>query len=181
MKILVASDIHGSAYYAEKVIEAFKQEGADRILLLGDLLYHGPRNPLTKDYNPAKVAELLNQYADKIWAVRGNCDSEVDQMVLDFNISADFMPIVLNSITVIATHGHVYGPEQLPKMAQKFLLLFGHIHLPIAQKESYGYLGNPGSTSLPKEGNPSSYGILEETKWIVKTFEGEEIAAVNFD
>ena len=178
MKILVASDLHGSLYYTQKLIEIYQQEQADQILLLGDILYHGPRNPLPKDYNPAEVVKLLNSYADKIWAVRGNCDSEVDQMVLDFNISADMMPLHIEDTLVIATHGHIYNKQQPPKVSGTYLLLFGHIHIPMAQKTDFGFIGNPGSLVLPKDNHPSSYGLLTKDKWTVKDIGGEIIAEI---
>lgn len=180
MKLLVASDIHGSYDYAEKIIKAFHQEKADRLLLLGDFLYHGPRNPLPKGYDPLKVAELLNQYADQIWAVRGNCDSEVDQMVLDFDIMADYLPISINQIDIIASHGHIYNPEHPPKYSRPFLFLFGHIHIPIAEKADFGYIGNPGSASLPKA-KTNSYGVLDGNTWMVKDFEGEILESIEID
>jgi len=113
MKIFVASDIHGSAYYCRLLLEKFKQESADRILLLGDILYHGPRNDLPREYAPKQVIELLNPLKEKLFCVRGNCDTEVDQMVLNFPIFADYAVISLDNLTMYATHGHVYNNNNL--------------------------------------------------------------------
>ena len=117
MKYLIASDIHGSSYYCEKLLEAFEREQADRLLLLGDLLYHGARNDLPAEYSTKKVFALLNGIKDRILAVRGNCDSEVDQMVLEFPIMADYLLLQEEGLTIFATHGHLYGPENLPAVS----------------------------------------------------------------
>jgi len=171
MKILVASDLHGSLYYAKELERVFYSEGAKQILLLGDLLYHGPRNPLTRDYNPLAVSELLNKYAPLIWAVRGNCDSEVDQMVLDFKCDGDLFFFQSGDLDVIASHGHVYFPDNLPKSSRRFLFLSGHIHVPVAQSSQDAWIGNPSSLALPKDDIPS-YGILENRTWTIKDLAG---------
>ena len=180
MKVLVVSDIHGSVKYTKKLIEAFHQEEADQILLLGDVLYHGPRNALPEEYNPLEVAELLQEYIDCIWAVRGNCDSEVDEMVLGFDLSADYRLFHIDGMDVIASHGHIYHPDHLPKHRGGVLFLFGHIHIPLAEKREGNYIGNPGSVSLPK-GKTNSYGILENKMWIVKDFEGNILDSIKID
>ncbi len=173
MKIFVASDIHGSLYYANEMISAFLREGADKLLLLGDLLYHGPRNPLTKDYNPAEVATLLNSYSDKILAVRGNCDSEVDQMILNFPILADYALLPIGKTTVFMTHGHLFNLENPPKIGKGDILLHGHTHVPVAIKtDSFTYL-NPGSISLPKEDSNHGYMIIEGENFTWKKLCGE--------
>ena len=107
MKWMIASDIHGSAFYCEKMLKAFEREQADKLLLLGDILYHGPRNDLPKGYAPKKVIELLNNIKEKILCVRGNCDAEVDQMVLEFPVLADYMLLFDGTCAIYATHGHV--------------------------------------------------------------------------
>lgn len=180
MKILVASDIHGSLTYTHKVMEAYQRENAERLLLLGDLLYHGPRNPLPDGYDPLMVSQLLNSHAGLIWAVRGNCDSEVDQMVLDFEMMADYMPLCVNGMNIIASHGHIYNPENLPKQQGKIFFLFGHIHLPVAEKTAFGYAGNPGSAALAKNGIPS-YGLLDNQQWVIKDFENRIIEKIEID
>ena len=173
MKWFIASDIHGSAYYAEKMIEAYKRENADKMLLLGDILYHGPRNDLPRDYAPKKVIPLLNAEKERI-CVRGNCDAEVDQMVLDFPIMDDFVLIEEEGMMIFATHGHVYNEDKLPD--GKFdILLHGHTHVPVAKEhEDYTYI-NPGSVSIPKEDSHHGYMILENGKFLWKDFDGNTI------
>lgn len=174
MKWFIASDIHGSAYYAEKMIEAYKQEQADKILLLGDILYHGPRNDLPRDYDPKKVITLLNEEKDRILCVRGNCDAEVDQMVLDFHIMDDFVLIEDSGTVVFATHGHVYNEQKLPE-GEFDILLHGHTHIPkITEHKGYTYI-NPGSVSIPKEDSHHGYMIFEDGVFLWKDFEGKTI------
>ena len=174
MKLMFASDIHGSAYWAEKVVKRFEEEQADYLVLLGDILYHGPRNPLPKDYNPQAVIQLFNSIKDKIIAIRGNCDSEVDQMVLEFPITADYNIIPLNNRKLMASHGHLYNDKQLPKsLVEGDIFMFGHIHVPVLEQKNGVYILNPGSATLPKENHPNSYGILENHQFKVKTFDGE--------
>ena len=171
MKLMIASDIHGSAYYCKKMIDAYIEEEAERLLLLGDVLYHGPRNDLPKDYAPKTVIEMLNNMADKILCVRGNCDTEVDQMVLDFPILADYAVIAHDNTTIYATHGHVYGEENPPKGVRGGVLLCGHTHIPKCEdKGGYVYM-NPGSVSIPKDGSGHSYMIFENGIFTWKTFD----------
>jgi len=174
MKLLIASDIHGSLSATRKVMEAFEKEQADYLVFLGDALYHGPRNPLPDGYNPAEVAELLNTVKDKIIAVRGNCDSEVDQMLLDFPITAEYQNIPLTGGKLFATHGHIFDLVTIPaSVASGDIFAFGHIHLPILKLNEMGILVmNPGSVSLPKEGHPPTYAIICEEKVEIKTFDG---------
>ena len=134
MKYVFASDIHGSAYYTKALLEKFNENKAEKLILLGDLLYHGPRNDLPKDYAPKEVIAMLNPLKDKIYAVRGNCEAEVDQMVLDFPVMATYALLVLNGVTFYATHGHIYNPENLPPINPGEALIYGHVHLPIAEK-----------------------------------------------
>ena len=174
MKYLIASDLHGSAYYCEKILEAFRREQADRMLLLGDLLYHGPRNDLPRDYDPKRVAPMLNEYRSVILAVRGNCDSEVDQMVLEFPILADYALLDLGKHLLFATHGHLFNEDKLPPLQKGDVLLHGHTHLSVLREhEDYIYM-NPGSLSLPKEDHPRGYMTLENGIFLWKTLEGEE-------
>lgn len=178
MKYMFASDIHGSACYCRKTLEAYKQSGAARLILLGDLLYHGPRNPLPEEYDPKQVFDMLNQYRDQIYAVRGNCDSEVDQMVLEFPMMADYGLLALNGKTIYATHGHVYHEDALPPMQPGDVLIHGHTHLPVAEAMGDCYLLNPGSVSLPKDGYPNSYGILDGTVFTIYDFEGNMVKEI---
>lgn len=158
MKWLIASDIHGSAYWCERMLELFKREKADVLVLLGDILYHGPRNELPRDYNPKKVIALLNDFANgtpceephRILCVRGNCDAEVDQMVLGFPIMADYGVIELGGRFVYLTHGHVYGEDNPPKLRKGDILIQGHTHIQrCVEKDGVLFL-NPGSVSIPK-------------------------------
>ena len=173
MKFLIASDIHGSAYYCEQLLQAFEREQAARLLLLGDILYHGPRNDLPRDYAPKKVIAMLNGMADTILCVRGNCDTEVDQMVLEFPVLADYAVLTAGSRLLYATHGHVYNTAHLPPLQPGDILLHGHTHIPAW--EVFGtdnlYL-NPGSVSLPKENSPHSYLTLEGGKFLWKGLDG---------
>jgi hypothetical protein len=165
MKILIASDIHGSAYYCEKLLQAFEREQADRLLLLGDILYHGPRNALPKDYNPMEVAKQLNAMKNKIFCVKGNCDTEVDQMVLEFPIMADYCLLNAGERLIFATHGHSYNVQSLPPIQPGDILLHGHTHVPAWERFGEGNLYlNPGSVSIPKENSANSYMLLNENK-----------------
>lgn len=161
MKLLIASDIHGSAYYANKIKNAFEKQQCDKLILLGDLLYHGPRNPLPKDYSCKEVIQTLNSLKDKIIAVRGNCDAEVDQMVLDFPIMSDYTILYLEDHQLFITHGHLYSPEKLPHLNAGDIFMYGHIHIPIMEKQNSIHIINPGSIALPKQQQPHTYGILE--------------------
>ena len=161
MKLMIASDIHGSAYYCRKMLDAFTREQADRLLLLGDFLYHGPRNDLPKDYNPKEVIAMLNPLKQSLLCVRGNCDTEVDQMVLEFPILSDYCLLEVNGKTIFATHGHIYNPDHLPPLRDGDILLNGHTHIPANQDMgTYTYV-NPGSVSIPKNGSGHGYMILE--------------------
>ena len=163
MKWMIASDLHGSAYYCRKMLEAFEREGADRLFLLGDLLYHGPRNDLPREYAPKEVIPLLNGKKEKLLCVRGNCDAEVDQMVLEFPVLADYAVLPVGQRLIYATHGHIYHVKNLPPLAPGDVLLHGHTHVPAWTEFGQGNLYlNPGSVSIPKENSPHSYMILEE-------------------
>ncbi len=173
MKIFVASDLHGSAIYCEKMLRAYDREQADRLLLLGDLLYHGPRNDLPEGYQPKRVLAMLNDYRQQISCVRGNCDGEVDQMVLEFPILAEYCLLYLQKRQIFATHGHRYNLENLPPLQPGDILLHGHTHVP-ACREAQGVLYlNPGSVSMPKENSWRGYLLLTDECVIWKTLEGE--------
>ena len=162
MKWMIASDLHGSAYYCRKMLEAFEREGADRLFLLGDLLYHGPRNDLPREYAPKEVIPLLNGKKEKLLCVRGNCDAEVDQMVLEFPVLADYAVLPVGQRLIYATHGHIYHVKNLPPLAPGDVLLHGHTHVPAWTEFGQGNLYlNPGSVSIPKENSPHSYLTLE--------------------
>ena len=172
MKLMIASDLHGSGYYVKKLVDAFQAEGAEKLLLLGDLLYHGPRNHLPEEYDCPTVAQQLNAMKDKIIAVRGNCDCEVDQMVLQFPIMADYAALWLNGHMVWATHGHVYNMDNHPPFQKGDILLHGHTHIPAAQQFEDGfYYINPGSVSIPKAGSRNSYLVLEGSTFTLKAIE----------
>ena len=170
MKALVISDIHGSGYYADKIREIVERENPEKIILLGDLYYHGPRNDLSQEYNPMKVAGVLNDLKDKIRAVRGNCDAEVDEMISEFKFE-DHILTNINGKNIYFTHGHKYNIENIPY--EDFdILIYGHIHQGFIQ-EKEGYLfANPGSISLPKGGTEHSYLILEENQITLKDVDG---------
>lgn len=175
MKLMIASDIHGSAHWCRKLLAAFDAEAAERLVLLGDLLYHGPRNPLPEGYAPMEVAELLNGRKDRILCVRGNCDSEVDQMVLEMPILADYSTIYLGGRMVFATHGHHHNTGALPPLCPGDILLHGHTHLPAWEDCGNGNLYlNPGSVSLPKEGTPRGYLVLTEHEAVWRDLDGGE-------
>ena len=179
MKIIVASDIHGSAYYCKKLLEEFKASGSERMVLLGDILYHGPRNDLPREYAPKEVIAMLNACKDKIYAIRGNCDTEVDQMVLEFPVMADYAVMVLNDLNFFVTHGHLFHQDQLPPMKAGDILIHGHTHLLRADAYDGYYILNPGSTSLPKGGNPSTYGILDGTIFSIRDFDGNVVKTID--
>ena len=173
MKWFIASDIHGSAYYCEKLLEAYKKEGADKMLLLGDVLYHGPRNDLPEDYAPKKVIVMLNELENEILCVRGNCEAEVDQMVLNFPVLADYAILTVGKKMIFATHGHVYNNNNLPPLHKGDILLHGHTHVPVCEEHETHVYMNPGSVSIPKEDSPHSYMILDGEKFEWKTLDGE--------
>ena len=178
MRFMIASDIHGSAYYCEKLLEAYKKEKADRLILLGDVLYHGPRNDLPKEYHPKKVIAMLNAMKEDVLCVRGNCDTEVDQMVLDFSILADHCILPVGKKLLYATHGHVYNKTNPPKMNKGDILLNGHFHVPAFEElEDFIYM-NPGSVSIPKENSQHSYMILEKETFVWKNLDGDEYLKV---
>lgn len=173
MNLMIASDIHGSAYYCRQLLEAFEREGADRLLLLGDILYHGPRNDLPRDYAPKEVLGMLNERKEKIFCVRGNCDTEVDQMVLSFPILADYCILTCGDRLIYATHGHNYNLSALPPLQPGDILLHGHTHIPAWERFREGNLYlNPGSVSIPKAGSANSYMTLENGQLCWKSLDG---------
>ncbi len=173
MKFLIASDLHGSAFYTRQLLDAFEREKADRLLLLGDILYHGPRNDLPEGYAPKEVIAMLSPLKDKILCVRGNCDTEVDQMVLPFPILADYAILTAGERLVYATHGHVYHNDHLPPLQPGDILLHGHTHVPKCQVFATHVYLNPGSVSIPKEESAHGYMILEDGLFTWKNLDGE--------
>ena len=172
IKWLIASDIHGSAFYSRKLLEAYKQERADRLLLLGDLLYHGPRNDLPEEYMPKAVIGMLNEHNNDILCVRGNCEAEVDQMVLGFPVMADYAILTYGKRMIFATHGHIYNSKNLPPFHKGDILLHGHTHIPACEEyDDYIYI-NPGSVSIPKENSQHSYIIFENGTFYWKSLDG---------
>ena len=176
MKWMIASDLHGSAYYCRKMLEAFEREGADRLFLWGDLLYHGPRNDLPREYAPKEVIPLLNGKKEVLLCVRGNCDAEGDQMVLEFPVLADYAVLPVGQRLIYATHGHIYHVKNLPPLAPGDVLLHGHTHVPAWTEFGQGNLYlNPGSVSIPKEDSPHSYMTLEENTMQWKELESSAV------
>lgn len=163
MKAIIASDIHGSAYWCAELLAAFENEGAEKLVLLGDLLYHGPRNDFPDDYSPKKVFAMLNAIKEKLLCVRGNCDSEVDQMVLEFPMMADYALLTVKERTLFLTHGHLFNADIPPLLKAGDLLFNGHFHTPENRILDNGAIyANCGSVSLPKEGTPHSYILIDE-------------------
>ncbi|MDO4280111.1 MAG: phosphodiesterase [Peptococcaceae bacterium] len=176
MKYLIASDLHGSAHCTRLLLERFRQENADVLVLLGDLLYHGPRNNLPDEYDPKTVAALLNGAGDKIIAVRGNCEAEVDQMMLDFPCMADYVQLFIEGVPFFVTHGHIYNNDHLPPIANaQTILLHGHTHIPADEQYlSHRYM-NPGSTTIPKKDSPRSYMVIDGNDILWKKLDTQEI------
>ena len=173
MKLLVVSDIHGSAYYAEKIPEINEKKKADKIIVLGDLYYHGPRNPLTKDYSPMKVAEILNSLKDRLEVIKGNCDAEVDEMISEFKFKEHLL-LDVNNMKVYFTHGHKNNMDNLPD-EQIDMMVYGHFHTGFIVKKDGIIFANPGSISLPKDNTKNSYLILDKESIVLKDIDGNVI------
>ena len=177
MKLMFASDIHGSLPATERVLSLFAQSGAQWLVILGDVLNHGPRNALPEGYAPAQVAEKLNHFASRIIAVRGNCDSEVDQMLLHFPITAPWQQVLMENSRLFLTPGPLFGPDNLPSLAAGDVLVYGHTHIPVAEKRGDIFLFNPGSVSIPKGGFSASYGLLEGDRLQVLALDDHQVIA----
>ena len=171
MKWFIASDIHGSAYCCKMMLERYKEEKADRLLLLGDILYHGPRNDLPLCYAPKEVIAMLSEKGSETLSVRGNCDCEVDQMVLPFPVLADYTVLDTGSRLIFATHGHLFSPSRPLPMKKGDILLSGHTHVPRCEETDGLVFLNPGSVSIPKEGSVRSYMTLENGLFLWKELE----------
>ncbi len=176
MKLMIASDLHGSAFYCRQLLEAFDREQADKLLLLGDLLYHGPRNPLPEGYDPKAVAALLNARKQQILCVRGNCDGEVDQMMLEFPILAEYCLLSIGKRMVFATHGHHFHENNLPMLQQGDVLLHGHTHVPALEDQGTYFYANPGSVTLPKQESIRGYLLLEDGVFTLKDLAGHRVS-----
>ena len=175
MKLMFASDIHGSYPSCAQMIRKFDEEKAERLFLLGDILYHGPRNDLPAGYAPKEVIKLLNSRKESLFCVRGNCDTEVDQMVLEFPILADYALLYLNGRQVFVTHGHKYNTANPPLIGKGDILLHGHTHIQtVDPSNDFEYI-NPGSVSLPKENNEKSYMTYEDGVFRIKTLADSKI------
>ncbi len=172
MKLMFASDIHGVAKACEEMLDIFEKSGAERLVLLGDLLYHGPRNGVPEGYDPARVAELLSRHGERILAVRGNCDAEIDQMLLPFPMMGDYCTMFEHGRMFFITHGHVYNEQQMPPCVPGTVLIHGHTHLLTAHNAPFGVVLNPGSVALPKGGNPRSYMLYEDGLFRILPMEG---------
>ena len=181
MKLVVASDIHGSALYCRKFLDCYKKENADKLILLGDILYHGPRNDLPEEYAPKKVIEMLNDIKDEILCVRGNCDTEVDQMVLKLPILADYAFLYWRDKMVFVTHGHNFNLKNLPILKKGDILLHGHTHIPACEKTDLCTYINPGSVSIPKENSAHSYIVITDDEIIFKDLDGNVYKKVSYD
>lgn len=174
MKLMIASDIHGSLKYCRELVERYKEEKCEKLVLLGDILYHGPRNDLPEEYSPKDVIELLNGMADEILCVRGNCEAEVDEMVLSFPVLAEYAFFYHKGRMFFLTHGHKMNPQNMPKIKKGDVLFNGHTHVSkIKELENGVVYMNPGSVSIPKEGTPRGYMIVDDTAVIHKNLSGE--------
>ena len=169
MKIFIASDLHGSAEYCRQMVEAFANENADKLLLLGDVLYHGPRNDLPELYIPKTVVQMLDIVKDKIICVCGNCDAEIDREVLPFPVISDLGAIYVDGLNIYFAHGH----KAPPILAEGDVYLTGHTHIPSISIEDGHYNLNPGSISIPKEGSKHGYIVYENRKFTFKDLSGE--------
>lgn len=178
MKVLVISDIHGSGYYAEKIKEIEKREKPDKIVLLGDLYYHGPRNDLSQEYNPMKVAGILNSLKNKLLVVRGNCDAEVDEMISEFEFN-DHIVMEINGKMFYFTHGHKYNIEKIP-YDDFDIMMYGHIHQGFIEEKEGLVFANPGSISLPKGESRHSYIVVDENEIILKDVDGAVLDKYEF-
>ena len=177
MKIMIASDLHGSAYYGEKLLSRYQMENCEKLVLLGDLLYHGPRNDYPDGYETKSLFAMLNEAKHEILAVRGNCDSEVDQMVLEFPIMASYAYLYADGHAMMITHGHQFHIDALPPLCKGDTLIYGHYHVPLCEERDGILCLNPGSVSLPKDGTPHSYMIYEDHTFTWKDIDGTAFLA----
>ena len=179
MKIMIASDLHGSLKYARMMKDLYEKEQAERLILLGDLLYHGPRNDLPEEYNPKGVIKLLNEMKEELLCVRGNCEAEVDQMVLEFPVMADYMIYFSGNRMIFITHGHTWNTKNPPPLKAGDILLHGHTHIPAMEDTGKYYYLNPGSLSIPKDHTPHSYMILKDGVFTIKDLNQNEYRSID--
>ena len=178
MKVVVASDIHGSSYYAERLKEIVNLENPEKVVLLGDLYYHGPRNDLTQEYAPMKVAEILNEMKEKLLVVKGNCDAEVDEMISEFKFEENILTNI-NGKNFYFTHGHKYNMDNIPY--EDFdIMIYGHFHVGFIEKKDELIFANPGSLSLPKANSTHSYILIDENSLILKDVDGNILDKCEF-
>lgn len=175
MRYFIISDIHGSAHYLKKALEHFKTNGYDYLVILGDILYHGPRNNIPEGYDPQEVVRLLNPLASQVIACRGNCEAEVDQMLLSFPCLSDYNLIVDGKVSFFATHGHIYTADHFPKGPGQSVFLSGHTHLWLLEQQEDLIICNPGSITLPKENRPHTYATYENHALTIWTLEGQAL------
>lgn len=180
MKYLICSDLHGSECCTKRLTDIFTAESFDYMILLGDILYHGPRNPLPQGHNPQNVVALLNPLKDKIIACRGNCDAEVDQMLLEFPMLADYSLVVDDGVRLFCTHGHIYSPENPPCIGGIDVLLFGHIHVQQLYKKNNFVICNPGSASLPKADSHAGYAVYQDRHLALYNLAGQKLQEMAF-
>ncbi|MDF2821725.1 MAG: yfcE2 [Clostridiales bacterium] len=178
MRLLIISDIHGSKFYLDKILHIYRKGNFNKLVILGDILYHGPRNDLPKSYNPKDVIVSLNSIKDDILAIRGNCDAEVDQMVLDFPIMADYSTILYDGRIIYLTHGHVYNEDKLPPLRAGDILMYGHTHVPMIKEKEGNIFINPGSISIPKSEFGNTYAELDGNLITIKTLNEEIIYSI---
>lgn len=179
MNYFIMSDIHGSSFYLKKALEHFQKGQYHYLIILGDILYHGPRNPIPEGYNPQEVVSLLNPLANQIIACRGNCEAEVDQMLLKFPCLGDYALIVDNGVSFFATHGHQYTTQNYPKGTGKSIFLSGHTHLWLLNKEDKTIVCNPGSITLPKENRPHTFATYENNVLSIKDLSGNILSSLD--
>lgn len=180
MIYLFASDIHGSAYAVHRLLTIFKSSKASKLVLLGDILYHGPRNAFPIEYNPKETCTLLNSVKESIICVKGNCEAEVDQMVLDFPVLSDSSTMYLEELggrMIFLHHGH----HALPPLAEGTIVVSGHTHIPVAEQKDGLVFINPGSVSIPKGGYSASYCLYEDKTFKILDFEGSEITSITIE
>ena len=176
MKLLFASDLHGSAAAATAVMNRVKEENADRLILLGDLLYHGPRNPLPEGHDPMKTAAILNECPVPVLGVRGNCDAEIDQVLLQFPMMPDYMLLLTEQGTgLFITHGHLFHEQQLPPHCAGDVMIHGHTHVHGVFQAGDMTVLNPGSAAMPKENQPRSYMVYENGVFEIKSLESGSV------
>lgn len=181
MRYLIISDIHGCPTNLEHILSVFEKDAFDYLVILGDILYHGPRNPIPEGYNPQKVVSLLNPYKDRIIACRGNCEAEVDQMLLDFPCLNDYSLFVEGTTTFFSTHGHLYTADNFPLASTVNVFLSGHTHLWVLEKKEHLTICNPGSITLPKENRPATYATYEDGKLSIIDFNQEVIKQISIN